>query len=150
MITFNTYMTQFTCSHNGILISEKITTYLDAKGSSKKTCYLSEKLIQANTPYFTRGRLYERVNVFSIQRNICDFHKDFIFNKLKIFSTIAVTTKYLENIMLLALGITHLNPHQATSVLGQIMLKILALNPNINYRMNSLTTIVTYPWKVAV
>ena len=34
MIMFNTYMTQFTCSHHGILISEKITTYLDAKGKS--------------------------------------------------------------------------------------------------------------------
>ena len=31
MIIFNTYMTHFTCSHHGILILEKITTYLDAK-----------------------------------------------------------------------------------------------------------------------
>ena len=31
MITFNTYMTQFTCSHHGILIRETFTTYLDAK-----------------------------------------------------------------------------------------------------------------------
>ena len=31
MITFNTYVTQFTCSHHGILIREKNTTYLDAK-----------------------------------------------------------------------------------------------------------------------
>ena len=30
MIMFSTYMTQFTCSHHGILIREKITTYLDA------------------------------------------------------------------------------------------------------------------------
>ena len=28
-VMFNTYMTQFTCSHHGILICEKITTYLD-------------------------------------------------------------------------------------------------------------------------
>ena len=35
MITFNTYMTQFTCSHHGIRICEKITTYLDANGTSK-------------------------------------------------------------------------------------------------------------------
>ena len=35
MIMFNTYMTQFACSHHGILIREKITTYLDAKGKSK-------------------------------------------------------------------------------------------------------------------
>ena len=35
MIKFNTYRAQFTCSHNGIPIREKITTYLDAKGTSK-------------------------------------------------------------------------------------------------------------------
>ena len=44
MIIFNTYMTQFTCSHHGILIREKITTYLDAKGTSKNTCFLCEKI----------------------------------------------------------------------------------------------------------
>ena len=42
MIMFNTYMTQFTCSHHGILSLEKITTYLDAKGKSKRTCFLCE------------------------------------------------------------------------------------------------------------
>ena len=42
MIMSNTYMTQFTCSHYGILIIEKITTYLDAKGESKRTCFLCE------------------------------------------------------------------------------------------------------------
>ena len=35
MITFNTYMTQFTCLYHGILIREKIVTYFDAKGTSK-------------------------------------------------------------------------------------------------------------------
>ena len=40
MLTFNTYTTQFTCSHYGILIREKITTYLDAKEKSKNTCFL--------------------------------------------------------------------------------------------------------------
>ena len=35
MVTFNTYMTQFTCSYHGILIRGKITIYLDAKGTSK-------------------------------------------------------------------------------------------------------------------
>ena len=35
MITFNTYITQFTCSYHGILIREKITTYLDAIGESR-------------------------------------------------------------------------------------------------------------------
>ena len=42
MVIFNTYMTQFTCSHHGILIIEKTTTYLDAKGKYKKTCFLCE------------------------------------------------------------------------------------------------------------
>ena len=36
MITFNTYITQFTCSHYGILIRENFTTYLDAKVTSKR------------------------------------------------------------------------------------------------------------------
>ena len=35
MIMFNPYMTQFNCSHHGILIREKITIYLYAKGKSK-------------------------------------------------------------------------------------------------------------------
>ena len=35
MIMFNTYMNQFTCSHHGI-IRQKITSYFDAKGTSKK------------------------------------------------------------------------------------------------------------------
>ena len=50
--------------------------------------------------------------------------------------------------MLLTLGKRHLNPHQATSVLGQIIPNDLSLNPTVNYRMNSLITIVPYPWKV--
>ena len=58
MITFNTYMTQFTCSHHGILIRERITTSFDAKGKSKKTCFLCEQLIQTKNPDFTRGILY--------------------------------------------------------------------------------------------
>ena len=80
IITFNTYITQFTCSHHGILIREKTTTYLDAKGESKRNCFLCEKLIQAKTTDFTHGRLYERVKLFSIQRKIGDFHKDFLYS----------------------------------------------------------------------
>ena len=53
MIIFNIYMTQFPCSHHGILIREKITTYLDTKGTYKNTCFLCEQLIQAKTPDFT-------------------------------------------------------------------------------------------------
>ena len=41
-------------------------------------------------------------------------------------------------------------PHQVTSVLGLIVPNDLALIPTVKYRMNSLTTIVPYPWKVAV
>ena len=36
MIIFNTYITQFTCSYDGIIIREKITTYLDAKQTYRK------------------------------------------------------------------------------------------------------------------
>ena len=42
MIMLNTYMTQFTCSHHVILIQKTINTYLDAKGSSKNSCFLYE------------------------------------------------------------------------------------------------------------
>ena len=52
--------------------------------------------------------------------------------------------------MLVTLDIEHLNPHQTTLVLGQIMPNNLSLNPTVNYRINSLTSIVPYPWKVAV
>ena len=54
MIMFNTYMSQFTCSHHGILIREKITTYLDEKGKFKSTCFLCEELIKTKTTDFTR------------------------------------------------------------------------------------------------
>ena len=77
MIMFNTYITQFTCSHHGILIREKITTYLDAKGKSKQTYLLCEKLIKIKTPDFTRGKLHERVKLFSIQRKIGYFRSEF-------------------------------------------------------------------------
>ena len=39
------------------------------------------QLIQANTPYFTRRILYERVKLFSVQRKIGDFRKDFYIQK---------------------------------------------------------------------
>ena len=45
MITFNSYMTQFTCSHHGILIRETVTTYLVAKGKYKKTYFLFGPII---------------------------------------------------------------------------------------------------------
>ena len=45
MITFNTHMTRVPCSHHGILIIEKITTYLDAKGTSKSNCSYKKQLL---------------------------------------------------------------------------------------------------------
>ena len=42
-----------------------------------KDFFKCEQLIQAKAPDFIRGRLYERVKLFSIQRNIGDFQKDF-------------------------------------------------------------------------
>ena len=83
MIIFNTYMTQFTCSHHGILIREKITAYFDAKVKSKSTCFLCEELIKTKTPDFTRRKLHERVKLFSMQRKIGDFHKDFYIKQIE-------------------------------------------------------------------
>ena len=57
-------MTQFTFSNHGILISKKITTYFDAKITSKDICFLCEEWIQSKTTDFTPVRLYERVNCF--------------------------------------------------------------------------------------
>ena len=150
MIMFNTYMTQFTCSHHVILMCEKITTYLDAKEKYKRTSFLCEEIIKTNTPDFTRGKLHERVKLFYMQRKIGDFHKDFYIKKLKNEPTTAVTTKYLENIMLLTLDIKRLSPHQVISVFSLIMQNNLALIPTFKYRMNYLTTIIPDPWKVAV
>ena len=70
-------MTQFTCSHHGILIRENITTCLDAKKVSKNNCFLCEQIIQAKTPEFKLRRLYVRVKLFSLQHRIDDFYKDF-------------------------------------------------------------------------
>ena len=36
--------------------------------------------------------------------------------------------------MLMELDVKYINPHQDTSVLGQIMPNYLALNPTVNYR----------------
>ena len=52
--------------------------------------------------------------------------------------------------MLLTLDIKRLIPHQVTSVLGLIMQNDLDLILTVKYGMNSLTTIVPYPWRVAV
>ena len=56
---------------------------MDAKGTSKNTCFLCEKLIQTKTHDFTRTRLYDRVKLFSVQLKIGDFHKDFYIKKIE-------------------------------------------------------------------
>ena len=56
---------------------------MDAKGKSKKTCFFCDKLFQAKTPDFTCRMLYERVKLFSIQRKIGDFHKDFYIKQIE-------------------------------------------------------------------
>ena len=150
MIMLNTYMTQFNCSHHGILIHEKITTYLDAKGASKNTCFLCKQSIQSKTADLTRVRLYEREKLFTIQHKISDFHKDFYIQQIEKSAYHRSYYKIIGKSMLLTLDIKSLNPHQATSLLGHIILNNLSLNPKVNYRMNYLTTIVPYPWKVAV
>ena len=43
----------------------------------------NNSLNQAKTPDFTRGRLYERVKLFSIERNIGGFHKDFYIQQIE-------------------------------------------------------------------
>ena len=123
---------------------------MDAKGKSKRNCFLCEELIKIRTPDFTRGKLHGRVKLFSMQRNIGDFHNEFYIKQIEKLAYTAVTTKYLENIMLLMLDIKRLSPHQVTSVLGLIMQNDLALIPTVKYIMNSLTTIVPYLWRVAV
>ena len=150
MIMFNMYMTQFTCSHHGILIFWKITTYLDAKGKSKRTCLLCEDYIKIKTPDFTQGNLHDKVKLFSMQLKISDFHSEFYIKQIKKLAYHRSYYKILGKIMLLTLDIKHLSPHQVTSVLVLIMQKDLALILTVKYRINSLTTIVPYPWKVAV
>ena len=76
-------MTQFTCSHHRILVREKITTYLDAKGKAIRTCFLCEELNKTKTPDFTCGNLHERVKLFSMQRKIGGFHKDFYIKQIE-------------------------------------------------------------------
>ena len=132
------------------LILKKITTYLDAKGKSKRTFFLCEELIKINNPDFTRGKLHERVKLFSMQRNIGNFHNESYIKQIEKFAYHRSYYNILGKNMLLTLDIKHLSPHQVTSVLGLIMQKYFALILTVKYRMNSLTTIVPYPWNVAV
>ena len=83
IIMFHTYMTQYSCSQHGVVLLEKVTYYLDDAGKKHNTCWFCEQLIQAKTPNFVRGRLYEKVKLFSIQRKIGDFHKHFYIRQIE-------------------------------------------------------------------
>ena len=56
---------------------------MDTKGKSKRTCFLCEDCIKIKTPDFTRGKLYERVKLFSMQRKIGDFHSEFYIKQIE-------------------------------------------------------------------
>ena len=56
---------------------------MDAKGKSKKTCFLCEELIKIKTPDFKRGKLHERVKLFSMQRKIGDLHNEFYIKQIE-------------------------------------------------------------------
>ena len=85
-----------------------------------------------------------------VSEKVVIFTKTFYIKQIKKLAYHRSYYKIFENIMLLTLGIKHLNPHQVTLVLGLIMQNDLALIPTVKYRTNYLTTIVPYPWKVAV
>ena len=150
MIMFNTYMIQFTCSHHGILILKKITTYLDAKGKSKRTCFLCEKLIQIKTPDFTRGKLHDRVKLFSVQRKIGDFHNGFYIKQIE---KLAYHRRYYK-----ILGKNHVADvrHKTfESTPGYISTRSyyaerFGFDPDGQIQNEFFYKIIPYPWKVAV
>ena len=85
-----------------------------------------------------------------MQRKIGDFHNEFYIKQIEKLAYHRSYYKILGKIVLLTLDIKRLSPHQVKSVLVLIMQNDLALIPTVKYRMDSLTTIVPYPWKVAV
>ena len=85
-----------------------------------------------------------------MQRKIGDFKNEFCIKQIEKLAYHRSYYKILGKIMLLTLDIKRLSPHQVTAVLGLIMQNDLALIPTVKYTMNYLTTIVPYPWKVAV
>ena len=123
---------------------------MDAKGTSKKTCLLCEQIIQSNNPDFTRRRMYEKVKLFSVQRKIGDFHKDFYIQQIersayqrsyyKIFGEHHVADVRHKSFESTPVNIRN-QSHYAND---------LALKPTFNYRMKYLITIIPYPWNVAV
>ena len=55
---------------------------MDVKGKSKGTFFLCEELIKTKTPDFKRGKLHERVKLFSMKFKIGDFNKDFYIKQI--------------------------------------------------------------------
>ena len=90
------------------------------------------------------------MKLFSIQHKIGHFHKEFYIQQIEKLAYHCSYYKIIGKNMLLTLDINNLNPHQVTSVLGQIMMNDLAFIPTVKYRTNYLTTIVPYPCKVDV
>eukprot|EP00978_Attheya_sp_CCMP212_P037520 scaffold177762_cov62-Attheya_sp.AAC.1 len=93
MIMFHTYMPQFSCSHHGVVMLDKVTYYLNDKGKKKKTCVFCEQLIQEKTSDFERGRLYEKVKLFAVQRKIGEFHEQFY---IKLIEKLAYHRSYYK------------------------------------------------------
>ena len=131
--------------------AKKTTIYLDAKVSYKNTFFFLWTINPSQDSLFhTHNNIWESKTVFYSTQD-CWFSQRLLYStNWKIILPPQVQQKYLENIMLLTLDINYLNPHQATSALDHNMPKHLALNPKVNNRMNSLTTIVTYSLKVYV
>jgi hypothetical protein len=86
-------MTQFSCSHHGVVTLDKVTYYLNDKGKKRKTCVFCEQLIQAKTTDFERGRLYEKVKLFAVQRKIGEFHEQFY---IKLIEKLAYHRSYYK------------------------------------------------------
>ena len=70
--------------------------------------------------------------MFSIQRKIGDLHKGFYIEQIEKLAYHRSYYRILGKIMFLTLDIKYLNQHQVTSVLGQIILNDLYLNPAVN------------------
>ena len=85
--------------------------------------------------------------MFSFNARLAIFTKTLTLNNLKLAHHHSCY-KILGKHHVAGVRQKNLNPYQATSVLGLIMPNNLALDPAVNYRMNSLTTILPYPWKV--
>ena len=78
---------------------------MDAKVKSKRTCFLCEELIKIKNPDFARGKLHERVKLFSMQRKIGDFHSEFFIKQIKKLAHHRSYYKIFGKIMLMTLDI---------------------------------------------